>query len=86
MLVLISNLIEILILLILIEGVVSYLILFGVRISARHPLVRGLRSIVNPLLNPVRRRLPLNKTSGWDFSPVIVILLLGALQRLVLSR
>jgi len=72
---------NVLIWLIIIEAILANVIAFGGRISTHHPLVRLLRSIVDPLLNPVRRLLPSYKTRGWDLSPLIVILLLNFVLR-----
>jgi len=71
--------------LIIIDAVIANIIAFGGRISSYHPLVRLLRRIVNPLLDPVRRLVPPYKTGGWDLSPIIVILLIVILQRLVIG-
>ena len=38
-----------------------------------NPIVRFLNSVTEPVLSPIRRRLPLS-LAGIDFSPVIVIL------------
>lgn len=78
---LIALAVNLLIWLIIIEAIVANIIHFGGRISTHHPLVRLLRSIVDPVLNPVRRLLPPYKTGGWDLSPLIVILLLNFVLR-----
>ena len=67
----------IMIALILAEVIVANIIAFGGRVSPYHPWVRLLRKVVNPILNPVRRILPSpHNTGGWDFAPLIVIVLL----------
>ncbi len=38
-----------------------------------NPIVRFLNSVTEPVLNPLRRRLPIS-LGGMDFSPIIVIL------------
>ena len=38
-----------------------------------NPIVRFLNSVTEPVLNPIRRRLPIS-LGGMDFSPIIVIL------------
>lgn len=43
-----------------------------------NPIVRFLYRITEPVLRPIRRRLPM---TGIDFSPVIVILAIMFLQR-----
>jgi len=45
------------------------------------PAVKALRAVVNPILTPVRRIMPPpSRTGGWDFSPLIVIILLQMLR------
>lgn len=76
-----SDLIGLLIWAILLECLVTNIIAFGGKLSPYHPFVRGLRAIVNPILNPVRRVMPHpSRTGGWDFSPWVVILLLQVLR------
>jgi YggT family protein len=43
-----------------------------------NPIVRFLYQVTEPVLRPIRRRLPL---SGIDLSPVVVILVIYFLQR-----
>ena len=43
-----------------------------------NPIVRFLYQVTEPVLRPIRRRLPM---SGIDFSPVVVILAIYFLQR-----
>ena len=43
-----------------------------------NPVVRFLYHVTEPVLRPIRRRLP---TTGIDFSPVIVILAIMFLER-----
>ena len=43
-----------------------------------NPIVRFLHQVTEPVLRPIRRRLPL---TGIDFSPVVVILVIYFLQR-----
>jgi YggT family protein len=82
---LIGDLLQLVVLLILVEVVISYMIQFGARLSSYHPFVRFVRKIVNPLLDPVRRALPPYKTGNLDFSPMIVILLLQVIIRFLYS-
>ncbi len=49
--------------------------------SPRHPLVRLLHAVVDPVLHPIRAILP--STMGMDFSPMVAILILWMLQRLL---
>ena len=48
-----------------------------------HPVRRFLDSIVQPMLDPIRRIIP--PSSGIDFSPFILLLLLGVIRRLVVG-
>ena len=79
---LLADLIEILIVLIIVEVIVANIIAFTRWISPYHPMVRLLRKIVDPILDPVRRVLPPRQTGGWDLSPLIVIILLQMLRSL----
>ena len=48
-----------------------------------NPIVRFLHSVTEPVLYPIRRRLPIN-FGGFDFSPVIVILAIIFLQNFLI--
>lgn len=52
-----------------------------------HPVRRTIDQLLNPLLSPIRRLLP--QTGMFDFSPLILIILLQVLEflltRLILS-
>ncbi len=48
-----------------------------------HPIRKFLDSIVQPMLDPIRRIIP--PSSGIDFSPFILLLLLGVIRRLVVG-
>jgi len=49
-----------------------------------NPIVRFLNAATEPVLYPVRRRLPIN-LGGIDFSPIIVILAIIFLQAFVVQ-
>src|SRR5947208_2526260 len=51
----------------------------------RNPIVRFLYSVTEPVLYQVRKRLPFVYSSGIDFSPIVVILLIAFMQRVVVS-
>lgn len=74
---------DVLVVLIIIEVIISNIMAFGGRISPYSPPVQLLRKIVNPILNPVRRLLPPYKTGGWDLSPLIVILVIQFVRNLL---
>ena len=80
---LVGRALDVLVVLIIIEVIISNIIAFGGRISPYSPPVQLLRKIVDPLLNPFRRLLPPYKTGGWDLSPIIVILILQLLRSLL---
>ena len=63
-----------------------YLILIGSILSwfqpdPRHPLVRLLHAIIDPVLHPIRAILP--STMGMDFSPMVAIVALWLLQSVI---
>ncbi len=47
-----------------------------------HPVVQWLRKLTDPVLEPVRRLLPLN-AGGIDFSPMVVFIVLEVLERIL---
>lgn len=49
-----------------------------------NPIVRFLSNVADPLLTRARRVLPL-QFSGFDLSPIVVILLLDFIRRIVLN-
>ena len=64
--------------------ILSWLIAFNV-VNLHHPLVYQINRILNaltePVLRPLRRMLP--SLGGMDFSPIVLFLILGFIQRLV---
>ena len=77
----VSPLLGALIFLIVIQVVFSLLVAFGV-INLNHPTVRQiyflLERLVSPVLAPVRKIIP--AIGGFDFSPLVVILVLQWVQ------
>ena len=77
-------LVELAILVVLASAVLSWLTAFDV-INLRNPnmrrLVQGLDRLVDPMLRPIRRLLP--RLGGVDLSPIILLILLKALEILV---
>ena len=51
-----------------------------VRPDPYNPFVKFIHNMTEPVLEPIRRYLP---TGGFDFSPIIVFVLLEFLQRLL---
>ena len=60
-----------------------WVILSWVRLSEDNPLVRITNALVEPLVAPLRRVLP--SFGGLDLSPMILLLVLRAARRLVVS-
>jgi YggT family protein len=63
--------------------VVSVIISWLPGIKPWHPLVRLLNAFVDPVLRPFRRVLP--RIAGFDFSPLVAIVVLRALSGLISS-
>jgi len=51
-------------------------------LSYAHPVMRFLYTITEPLLAPIRRRLPY--AGPWDFSPLVLILLLWLAEQILI--
>jgi YggT family protein len=49
-----------------------------------NPIVRLLRQLTEPVMAPIRRRIPL-RGAGMDFSPIIVLLAIIFLQSFLVS-
>ncbi len=76
--------IQILVIMITVDVVLSVLMAMGTRIPSRHPLIRTLRSITEPLYTPVRRLLPSpRQIGGLDFAPMILVILLQLIRSLL---
>jgi len=76
MIAMLLNLIQ---LLILIRVILSW-----IQPDPSHPAVSMIYRLTEPMLAPIRRMLPANQT-GIDFSPLILLLIIYALQRFLLS-
>ena len=50
-----------------------------------NPIVQFLYKVTEPILEPIRRRMPLNFRFGIDISPVIVILVIMFLRSFVIK-
>ncbi|MCD4738273.1 MAG: YggT family protein [Anaerolineae bacterium] len=57
------------------------ILLEWIRVPYTQPVMRFLWDVTEPLLRPIRRRLP--TFAGLDFSPVVAVLLLSVLQMLL---
>ena len=71
----------------LVFTIIFYLVLADVIVSwvldPFHPIRRNLDSIVQPMLDPIRRIIP--PASGIDFSPFILLIVLRVVRNLVLG-
>ena len=69
---------------IFVQVILSWLVAFNV-VNTYNPFVRGLlgglEKMTEPLYRPIRKVLP--DFGGIDFSPMVVLLLIGLLQRLL---
>jgi YggT family protein len=62
-------------------AIVARALLPWFRVSPYHPAMRFLIQITEPLLAPIRRNLP--AVGGFDFSPMVALLILWALELLL---
>jgi YggT family protein len=80
----VNSVINLIIFIVLANAVISWLVVFDV-LNVRNPqigqIVRALDSATRPLLAPIRRFVP--NLGGVDISPVILYILLQALQILI---
>ena len=77
----IHRVIQFFVLVIIVQAILSYFM------SPYEPIRQTIDRIVNPFLNPIRRFLP--PMGGFDFSPIVLIVLLyiidGIITRLLVS-
>lgn len=76
LIILISTLQQILVLLIIVSVILSYFM------DPYHPIRRGVDRIVEPMLAPIRRIVPLVGT--LDFSPLVLLILIQILSNLLI--
>lgn len=62
--------------------ILARVLMSWVRVDPYSPLARAIFDLTEPVLAPVRNLMP--QTSGLDFSPIIVMILLQFLSRVVL--
>ena len=67
---------QLLVLLVIVSVILSYFM------DPYHPLRRAINSVVEPMLAPIRRVVPL--LGMLDFSPIILILLIQVLSNLII--
>jgi YggT family protein len=62
-------------------AIVARALLPWFRVSPYHPVMQFLIQITEPLLGPIRRNLP--AIGGFDFSPMVALLILWAAELLL---
>ncbi len=72
----ISAISQLLVLLVIVSVILSYFM------DPYHPIRRGVDSVVEPMLSPIRRVVPL--IGALDFSPLVLIILLQLLSNLII--
>jgi len=73
----VSTLSQILVLLVFVSVILSYFM------DPYHPIRRGIDNIVEPMLTPIRRIVPL--VGMLDFSPLVLIILLQVIEYILRS-
>jgi YggT family protein len=59
------------------------IVMSWIRPDPLHPVVQLVEKVTDPVLVPIRKMLPLSAV-GFDFSPIVVIIIIHALKRLVM--
>jgi YggT family protein len=54
-----------------------------IRPNPYHPVVQWIHKLTDPVLEPVRRMIPMN-AMGFDLSPIVVFILLDILKRVII--
>jgi YggT family protein len=71
----INSISQLLVLLVIVSVILSYFM------DPYHPIRRGIDSVVEPMLAPIRRVVPL--LGALDFSPLVLIILIQLLSNLI---
>lgn len=66
---------QLLVLLVIVSVILSYFM------DPYHPVRRGIDSVVEPMLAPIRRVVPL--VGALDFSPIVLIILIQLLSNII---
>jgi YggT family protein len=72
---------ELITLLIFVRIIMSWLPMAGIRIDPYNPVVRYLHQFTDIFLEPFRRVIP--PVSGFDFSPIIALLVIRVIGQIV---
>lgn len=64
--------------------IIAQAIISWVRPDPYNPIVRFLNAVTEPVLRPIRRHLPVI-WGGFDFSPLLVLLLVVFLQKFLIN-
>lgn len=78
-----ANVVQILVLALLLDVVISWGECFGGKRLSHLPWARNLRKVTDPMLSPFRNLIPPHKLRGIDLSPMIAILLLQIIQQML---
>lgn len=62
--------------------IISWLRNFGTRVPHYHPVIRIIEDVAELVLRPIRRYMPVTG-GGWDFSPMVALVLLYLVQRIL---
>ena len=73
----VDTLSQLLVLLVIVSAILSFFM------DPYHPVRRGVDNIVEPMLNPIRRVVPL--VGMFDFSPLILIILIQVASNLIVA-
>lgn len=85
-LVILASLVRLLSLLILVDVIVSWAAMLGIRAASPYqPWVRALRRVTDPILAPLRRLMPPRNLQGLDISPILAILILQFVSEAIAS-
>ncbi|MFP4416925.1 MAG: YggT family protein [Fibrobacterota bacterium] len=60
------------------------IVMSWIRPDPYHPIVQWIYKLTDPVLEPIRRLLPI-QGMGIDFSPIVVFILINILKRLVIG-
>ncbi len=75
----------ILLIVILADIIMSNLVAFKVKMGKMYRTLRALRSITDPMCNPIRRMLPSPSRMGnLDFAPMILMMIIQAVRNALL--